>query len=850
MILWLRNLTVWALYLWQNVFDNSGYADNLDEIILTADGGSILIGQSAVNPLAPPYHEGWVVRLDASGNVLWQNMYGQTTPDYLTAVYEKPDGSFVIAGWTQTATEYVTWVFSVDNTGKLLWSNSYDFLVNDPVNGPGTSSSAEIFKIGQSAAVGKLILVGRNFVANSGSYDEAIVLQISASDGSLDWVYNFGDGTVQTDSFYDFLMSGSSYLLAGASIGFGGTGDNDGTVVAINVLTQNASLAKAHGDITNNYFYSIDAATDGGLILAGRHQHPIPPPGLKQSDIWVLKTDAAAEITDPNCMEVNNFLPALIRVIPGNKVNDNSAAVTVTGVLAPPTAGTLTNQPTGLSKLSFCTAYFVITGAAAMLAGTTNELTVTAYDYLGNVVASYDGPKYLNFSGLNPIGAFSPNVEGTNFGTLGRIDFVAGASNLAGATLTAYKEESSTVHSTDGIITSVPHDGLPDGGLPLTVSTAALDHYDVSATSPQSAFVGWTETVTARDLYGNLAKVNNAITMTNSGQARFFTDNNYNFANNVYNLVNGVVNIFVSDYYIEAISLTARDATGKTGTSGPISILATASSGSSGSGGSGPGTPVSGGSSSGGYPDPGVQPAASFLSNPETSLPPSLSCLQQSQPERDFTDIEGHYAANAIKILSRITNGNNYVVSGYLNQEGQAVFRPDVSISRAEFLKMALVANCLPVESFDTAGAEVPALIFSDVAANSRLWHRDFVYSAVRLGIVVGYPDGTFRPDQPISRAEATKILVSIQKLIGQDYQPQAYFDDVLEADWFFQYVSAAKENGLIFGTNGQNGDSLFRPHDQISRADSALILVRILGLRDYLSLGDQNANSYSFLQG
>lgn len=839
--------------LWQYQFDNAGLPDSISKVYQTADGGYVMIGESDLDPFLAPLSEALIIRLDAAGNVLWQNLYGGPDFDRLTDIYENADGSFLVAGWSQSFPpapngEYVGWMFKIDNRGNLLWSNTYDIMVNDPIRGPGTAASTFFNKIIPSANLGKFVLAGRNFVSFGGDYQDAMLMQIDGN-GALEWVYNYGDGTGLAEEFHEIMAGGGDYIMAGATNAFG-SGGNDGMVVFVNSFTQSVRKAKALGDTIGNYLYSLDAALDGGLILAGKSQHP---PAARHHDVWVVKTDAAAEVTDPNCLQTTDITALLARTIPVNRVTDVTALVTVKPIVLPPTPGSLTQALPGLSKLSFCTAYFLITGAAAMTAGTTNELTLTAYDYLGNVVASYDGPKYLNFSGLSPIGIYSPNVEGTNFGNPTRIDFVAGASTLAGATLTAFRDEVSTVHASEGAVTSVPHDGLPNGGLPLSVTFAPISRYAVSATSPQSSGTGWSELVTALDLYGNVAKFNSAFSMSNNGQVRFYSDNTYSFANNAYSLVNGVASIFLYDYYPETINLTASDATGKTGTSGPITITGGGGAAAGGSGGSGPGMPVSGGSSSGGYRDDSQQPAATFLASPaesDSAEPPSLSCLSQIEPSQMFVDIAGHYAENAIKILSRVSNGQQPIVSGYLDGSGNALFRPDLPVSRAEFLKMALVANCLPIEPIGPEAGQLSEMTFNDVSVDEGVWYNSFIYSAVKQGIVVGYPDGTFRPDQPISRAEATKILVNIQKLIGEDYQPKVYFEDVLESDWFFAYVSAGKENGLIFGSSDENGSSLFRPHDPISRADSTLILVRILGLRDFISLGDQNANTYSFLQG
>ena len=88
------------------------------------------------------------------------------------------------------------------------------------------------------------------------------------------------------------------------------------------------------------------------------------------------------------------------------------------------------------------------------------------------------------------------------------------------------------------------------------------------------------------------------------------------------------------------------------------------------------------------------------------------------------------------------------VVEGY----GNGDFMPGNQINRAEALKMMLVAKSL--QNLDFSGAINP---FSDVLIGD--WHYNFVMIGYKLGIIEGYPDGTFKPGNSITRAEFTKIF-------------------------------------------------------------------------------------------
>jgi uncharacterized protein YkwD len=88
-------------------------------------------------------------------------------------------------------------------------------------------------------------------------------------------------------------------------------------------------------------------------------------------------------------------------------------------------------------------------------------------------------------------------------------------------------------------------------------------------------------------------------------------------------------------------------------------------------------------------------------------------------------------------------------------------------------------------------------------------------------GIVNGYPDGTFKPEQSINRAEFTKII--IEAVLGQAPLEHAgeCFPDVNSEDWFYPYVCYAKRMEIISGFP----DKTFRPGQNISFAEAAKIV-------------------------
>ncbi len=106
---------------------------------------------------------------------------------------------------------------------------------------------------------------------------------------------------------------------------------------------------------------------------------------------------------------------------------------------------------------------------------------------------------------------------------------------------------------------------------------------------------------------------------------------------------------------------------------------------------------------------------------------------------------------------------------------------------------------------------------YSDVAADQ--WFNNAISTLSNAGIINGYEDGSFRPNNPITRAEFSKIAVSFFSYVDEEYQ--GLFPDVPADKWYALYVEAAKELGLINGYE----DGTFRPEQNITRAEACTIV-------------------------
>lgn len=134
------------------------------------------------------------------------------------------------------------------------------------------------------------------------------------------------------------------------------------------------------------------------------------------------------------------------------------------------------------------------------------------------------------------------------------------------------------------------------------------------------------------------------------------------------------------------------------------------------------------------------------------------------------------------------------------------------------------VANAAEVEKADKELTKVP----KDVIGTE---YEKAISRLVAFGIIEGYPDGTFKPANEVTRAEFAKILI---EALGIGNATKAAtgntkFSDVPAYHWASGYVNVASGQGLIKGYN----DGTFQPEKKVSYAEALTMLVRALGYQD-----------------
>lgn len=193
--------------------------------------------------------------------------------------------------------------------------------------------------------------------------------------------------------------------------------------------------------------------------------------------------------------------------------------------------------------------------------------------------------------------------------------------------------------------------------------------------------------------------------------------------------------------------------------------------------------------------------------------------------------------ATSASTFSDVEEGSPYFVAiSYLEKFGivdgysDGTFKPYDDVNRAEALKMLTIASGLFKGSEIDALEAEEARPFTDTPSSA--WYTNYISAAKNEGIVNGYPDGSFKPEQTVTLAESLKIffeaLGNIEYL--EDVSEHLY-NDTSETDWFVNYTAYAASKGIvnIYSTNTMS------PNQDMSRGYLGEVIYRSLTADKYL---------------
>lgn len=305
------NLDYWVVKLksdgmidWQKSLGGSG-ADIASAIAPSSDGGYIVAGYSNSTDGDVTGNQGgndyWVVKLDATDNIVWQKSMGGSKTDRAQSIVVVSDG-YIVAGYSQstdgdvglTQGSYDGWVVKLDNLGNILWKQKM-----------GGAGWDDIYSI-QTTADGGFIMAGSSdsktgdFASNHGNADFWIIK--ADAGGNIMWQKLLGGTSAEYATFIQCTNDGG-YIVSGytSSTNSGDVGANHGGIDCWIIRLDGMGILqwqKLLGGPGNDNANCVQATADGGYIIGGYSAAAGGDITVNYGgpDYWVVKSDAAGSI--------------------------------------------------------------------------------------------------------------------------------------------------------------------------------------------------------------------------------------------------------------------------------------------------------------------------------------------------------------------------------------------------------------------------------------------------------------------------------------------------------------------------------------------------------------------------
>ncbi|MBE9198479.1 MULTISPECIES: S-layer homology domain-containing protein [unclassified Nodularia (in: cyanobacteria)] len=173
-----------------------------------------------------------------------------------------------------------------------------------------------------------------------------------------------------------------------------------------------------------------------------------------------------------------------------------------------------------------------------------------------------------------------------------------------------------------------------------------------------------------------------------------------------------------------------------------------------------------------------------------------------------FTDLAGHWTAEFVEALV-----NTGAISGFPN----GTFAPDDPINRAQYA--AIIAKTFQLPRINTASK------FTDI--NPRFWAASAIFQTAEMGFISGFPDGTFRAEQNLTKVQAIVSIVNGLKLTGGNPQVLNVYRDRAQIPTYATNAVAVATQALLV-LNYPQRDQL-EPLRDITRGEVATLIYQAL---------------------
>nr|WP_298995902.1 hypothetical protein [uncultured Allomuricauda sp.] len=310
---WLLKLDADGNLQWNKTYGGSK-DDRGQSVIQTNDGGYAIVGYAMSDDgdgsNNEGFHDNWILRLDASGTILWEKSFGFSGHDHSYDVVQTSDGGFFFSGFLDvTSSEgegntgkspYLTrhgvgefWGTRLDANGDLIWRRYFGGTNNDRSFGVVEANDGGLVMVGASES--------DDFdISNSkGSYDFWVV-KVSAK-GEMLWEKSFG-GTGIDKAYAVVKTQDNAYAIVGNtfSVDTDISKNNGESDVWLIKVSDSGDLLweKTFGGTAFDAARGLGTTADGGFVIAGNSKSldGNATQNNGENDLWIIKTDAEGNV--------------------------------------------------------------------------------------------------------------------------------------------------------------------------------------------------------------------------------------------------------------------------------------------------------------------------------------------------------------------------------------------------------------------------------------------------------------------------------------------------------------------------------------------------------------------------
>lgn len=159
------------------------------------------------------------------------------------------------------------------------------------------------------------------------------------------------------------------------------------------------------------------------------------------------------------------------------------------------------------------------------------------------------------------------------------------------------------------------------------------------------------------------------------------------------------------------------------------------------------------------------------------------------------------------------------LAKGIINGYPSIKLHPETSMTRAEMA--VILANSLKLKPVDR--------LFSGYVDSLPKWARGHIIAVSDAGVFKGYPGFLFKPNKNITREEAVTVLIRAFNIKADKDIMLQFTDREHISDWSYKYVKTGVQKGILVGYP----DNSFKPQANVSRAESFVIVCKLLGYHD-----------------